>query len=221
MSERLDTPARAVAEGVQVLARAVVCALDSEAPLDVVTGTDDPVLLAAARVLGADVLAPSTLSGRASTESELALLTGAVRAFPPRSDSPASLWTHWGARVALGEAIPGMSEPDTCWLADEHWPRLTHQLAGLAMLAALPPSALTTVAQRRVEDLSRGFVRAVRRGDWPQAAGTGRWLAAVNGVPPSLGLDAGLEFVELMGAGDAQVALHVRVAQALRRRRFR
>jgi len=80
VDERLHTPTRGVAESVQELARTVVCALDDEAPLDVMTGTDDPVLSAAARVLGADVLAPSTLSGRDATESEVALLSGAVRA---------------------------------------------------------------------------------------------------------------------------------------------
>lgn len=219
MSERLNAPGRTVAESVQELARAAVLALDLEAPLDVPTDVDDPVLLAAARVLGADVLAPSTLTSRAATEPEVTLLAGAVRQFPPEPSSPASQWSHWGARVALGQARPGAGEPDAGWAVAQAWPRLTHQFAGVAMLAALPSSALTAVAVRRVEDLARGFVRAVRRADWPQAAGAGRWLAAVGGVPPSLGLDAGLDFVELMGADDARVALHVRVARILRRSR--
>lgn len=216
MSERLDTPAGAVAGTVQVLARAVVRALDGDVPLDVAVDADDPVLLAAARVLGADVLAPSTLAVRAATEAEVALLDGAVRAFPPDPGSPASQWTHWGARAALGQAHPGRDEPDVEWVAGEPWPRLTNQLAGVAMLAALPPTGLTAVVARRVEDAARGFVRAVRRRDWRQAAGAGRWLAAVGGVPPSLGLDAGLEFVDLMGTDDARVALHVRAARILR-----
>lgn len=213
VSERLDTPAGAVAENVQVLARAVVRALDGDMPLD--TAADDPVLLAAARVLGADVLAPSTLAVRAATDAEAALLDAAVRAFPPDPGSSASQWTHWGARVALGQARPGRDEPDMEWVTDETWPRFTSQLAGVAMLAALPPSTLTTVVARRVEDLARGFVRAVRRCDWRQAAGAGRWLAAVGDVPPSLGLDAGLEFVDMMGT-DARVALDVRAARILR-----
>ena len=221
MDERLHTPTRGVAESVQELARTVVCALDDEAPLDVMTGTDDPVLSAAARVLGADVLAPSTLSGRDATESEVALLSGAVRTFPPKTGSPASEWTHWGARVALGHVRPGAGEPGVAWVADEPWPRFAHQLAVVASLATVTPSTLTAVAARRVEDLARGFVRAVRRGDWPQAAGAGRWLAAVGGVPPSLGLDTGLEFVELMGADDARVVLNVRVARILRRSQAR
>lgn len=216
MGERLDTPAHAVTENVQELARALVAALDGATTLDVLGWADDPVWTAAARVLGADVLTPSTLLARAATEPEVALLAGAVREFPPNPGSPASQWTHWGARVALGQAHPGTAEPDVEWVAAQPWPRLTHQLAGVAMLAALAPSALTAVAVRRVEDLARGFVRAVRRGDWAQAAGVGRWLAAVGGVPPSLGLAAGLDFVELMGADDARVVLHVRVARILR-----
>ncbi|UVS78492.1 hypothetical protein [Actinokineospora sp. UTMC 2448] len=217
MGERLNAPGRAVADSVQELASAVVLALDAEASLDVQAGADDPVVLAAARVLGADVLAPSTLTSRSATEAEVALLDGALRRFPPNPGSPVSRWSHWGALVALGRARPGVGEPETGWLADQSWPGLTHQLAGVAMLAALAPSSLTALAERRVEDLARGFVRAVRRSDWPQAAGAGRWLAAVNGAPESLGLDAGLDFVELMGAGDARVALHIRVARILRR----
>jgi hypothetical protein len=40
-------------------------------------------------------------------------------------------------------------------------------------------------------------------------------------VPSSLGLDAGLEFVEMMGNADPRVALDVRVARILRRSRAR
>lgn len=221
MGEALETPAGSVAETVEALARSVVRALDGDGPLDVPAAPDDPVLLAAARVLGADVLAPSTLVLRAATASEVELLDGAVRAFPPDPASPVSQWTHWGARAALGQVPPGRNEPDAAWVADEDWPRLTYQLAGVAMLAPLGPSTLTAVAERRVEDLARGFVRAVRRRDWRQAAGAGRWLAAVGTIPPSLGLDAGLDFVGLMGADDARVALHVRVARILRGRAAR
>lgn len=63
--------------------------------------------------------------------------------------------------------------------------------------------------------MARGFVRAVRRRDWLQAAGAGRWLAVLDGVPDSLGLGAGLEFVEHMAGGDPRVVLHVRAAQLM------
>jgi hypothetical protein len=65
----------------------------------------------------------------------------------------------------------------------------------------------------RTEDLARGFVRAVRRRDWLQAAGLGRWLAVMPGTPASLGLDGGLAFVRRMSDGDARVALHLAAAQ--------
>ncbi|MER7082063.1 hypothetical protein, partial [Saccharopolyspora kobensis] len=185
-------------------------------------GASDPVWVAAGRVLGADLLAPSTLLGRPPSGSGVELLGEAVRAFPPAAGSVCSGWTHWGARAALQHAMGDHrrgagGEPEVNWVAARPWAQLAHELAQLAMLAGFPASALTAAVADRVEDVARGFVRAVRRRDWPQAAGVGRWLAAVAGVPDSLGLDAGVEFVGLMGAGDARVALHVRAAQILRR----
>ncbi|MCA1219782.1 hypothetical protein [Streptomyces sp. 8L] len=113
----------------------------------------------------------------------------------------------------------GGTEPATDWLDGAPWQTLGHQLAVLAALAVPGSgSGVARVAARRPLDVARGFVRAVRRRDWLQAAGTGRWLAVVDGVPDTLGLDAGLEFVAQMGAGDARVALHTHVAQALRAR---
>jgi hypothetical protein len=113
----------------------------------------------------------------------------------------------------------GADEPGTDWLDDAPWQTLGHQLAVLAALAVPGSrSGIARVAARRPVDVARGFVRAVRRRDWLQAAGTGRWLAVVDGAPSTLGLDAGLEFVSQMGAGDARVALHTHVARALRAR---
>lgn len=76
-------------------------------------------------------------------------------------------------------------------------------------------------AANRAVDLSRGFVRAVRRRDWLQAAGAGRWLAAIGGEPATLGLERGLDFVELMGGHDPRVTLHVRAARLLAEARAR
>jgi hypothetical protein len=72
-------------------------------------------------------------------------------------------------------------------------------------------------ARSRPVDVARGFVRAVRRRDWQQAAGAGRWLTLLDGVPDTLGLDGGLDFVELMGGSDPRVALQVAAARAMRR----
>jgi hypothetical protein len=72
------------------------------------------------------------------------------------------------------------------------------------------------IARRRTVDVARGFVRAVRRRGWLQAAATGRWLTLLDDVPDTLGLDAGLEFVALMGGDDPRVALHLRAARPVR-----
>ncbi|MGD9485002.1 hypothetical protein WDH52_17390 [Streptomyces sp. TRM70308] len=182
---------------------------------------DDPVLVAAARVLGADVLAPALLLGTPPDPDDVALATAARDAYPPGADATAvTAWSHWGLDAALrtltGDGLPGTA-PDAEWTADEPWPRLAFRLSQLASLA-LPgvDSALATAAAKRPVDLARGFVRAVRRRDWAQAAGLGRWLALVPGVPPSLGLPNGLAFVHhLGGASDARVGLHVRAARTL------
>ncbi|POX48101.1 hypothetical protein C3489_28100 [Streptomyces sp. Ru71] len=186
-------------------------------------GPADGVALAAVRVLGADVLLPHVLFRTAPDPHELAAVRTAVQAFPPRPDAaPAVAWSHWGMTRALHRVDPGSTgppdgEPVTGWLRDDSWQSLTHRLAVLAALAVPgEDSAVARGAQQRVVDLSRGFVRAVRRRNWRQAAGAGRWLALLRDVPDTLGLDAGLDFVELMGDGDACVALQVRAARLMR-----
>lgn len=212
-------------------------------------GEDQAVGVAAVRVLGADVLLPSTLFRRPPAELDVALVREAVRTFPPGNDASIStVWSHWAMEQALRRydqpdqpprtGLPG-AEPDASWITEVPWQQLTHQLAVLGALAV--PSTTATASQvtlavaRRPVDLARGFVRAVRRRDWLQAAGAGRWLAAVDGIEPmrdrvdstvhdseatgvpgTLGLDAGLEFVLRMGGTDPRVALHAHAAQLLR-----
>ncbi len=74
---------------------------------------------------------------------------------------------------------------------------------------------MLSAARRRPVDVARGFVRAVRRRDWQQAAGAGRWLTLLDGVPDTLGLEAGLDFVRLMGGGDPRVALQLEAARLM------
>ncbi|MGC0334496.1 hypothetical protein RKD23_007486 [Streptomyces sp. SAI-170] len=206
-------------------------------------GTANGVVLAAVRVLGADLLLPCVLFRTAPSEPERDAVQEAVRAFPPRPDAaPTVAWSHWGMVRALRRADAGFThtplpslddldspaspgppgppvEPDTGWLRDDSWQTLTHRLALLSALAVPgEDGAVARGAQQRVVDLSRGFVRAVRRRDWRQAAGAGRWLALLRDVPETLGLDAGLDFVELMGGDDACVALQVRAARLMRTR---
>lgn len=229
MTEQPGTASR-LTGAVQDLASEVVSVLRGGDHSGVVAGTgaaDGSKLgLAAVRVLGADVLLPSVLLGLRPHAADLAALRQAVAAYPPGRDaSPASRWSHWamtGTLLRLAgpdgpgpDTAPG-AEPGTDRLDDAPWQALTHRLALLASLAVPgADSALAQVARRRPVDVARGFVRAVRRRDWLQAAGAGRWLALLDGVPPTLGLGSGLDFVALMGGQDARVALHTQAARLL------
>jgi hypothetical protein len=180
-------------------------------------------LPSAVRVLGADYLLPNVLFNSRPDPAELALLRQAAETYPPRAGAaPTVVWSHWAMtralrRLAPGEAAGPAAEPAADWLDTADWQTLTHQLAVLAPLA-LPgeDSAVARAARRRPVDVARGFVRAVRRRDWNQAAAAARWLTLLDGVPDTLGLDTGLDFVELMGGGDPLVDLQVRAARHLR-----
>jgi hypothetical protein len=116
-----------------------------------------------------------------------------------------------------GTGGPAGAEPEAAWLDLAPWQTLTHQLSVLAALAVPGEDcAVARAARRRPVDVARGFVRAVRRRDWGQAAGAGRWLTLLDGVPATLGLEAGLDFVDLMGGSDPRVALQVRAARLMR-----
>jgi hypothetical protein len=192
---------------------------------DVPTGSHT---LPAVRVVGADLLLPQVLFGTPPDVAEIAVFRKAVEAFPPRADAaPTVWWSHWAMRRTLHrfEADPVGSPPNAPaqdpagadWLDGTSWQLLTHQLAVLAPLAVPGAEcAVAEAARRRPVDVARGFVRAVRRRDWQQAAGAGRWLTLLDGVPPELGLETGLDFVDLMGGGDPRVALQVQAARVMR-----
>ncbi|MFI7087361.1 hypothetical protein ACIBUR_27675 [Streptomyces anulatus] len=226
-----------LAGAVHDLATEVVLALRSGDHLATVCGAagideENRTGIAAARVIGADLLLPSVLYGRHPHPGDVAVLDRAVREFPPKPDAPAATaWSHWHMISTLqrvtppppGAAAPAAhAEPDAAWLEEAPWQAFTHQLSVLAPLAVpAAPSAVQRAAANRAVDLSRGFVRAVRRRDWLQAAGAGRWLAAIGGEPATLGLERGLDFVELMGGHDPRVTLHVRAARLLAEARAR
>ncbi|MFE0256358.1 hypothetical protein [Streptomyces sp. NPDC059010] len=189
--------------------------------------------LAAVRVLGADLLLPHVLFPTPPDPAALAVFRKAVEAFPPGADTPPTVkWSHWAMSRTLrrldtplpaAPGAPGASfedddaEPGADWLDTAGWQVLTHQLAVLAPLAVPGQEcAVARAARRRPVDVARGFVRAVRRRDWQQAAGAGRWLTLLDGVPDTLGLEAGLDFVELMGGNDTRVALQVQAARVMR-----
>lgn len=231
MMEGASTGAR-LAEAVQECAVSVVSVLRSghhSSVLEPAVGASrpDPVMVGAVRVLGADVLAPRAFLRCDSAATDLDIVRAA--AVGPAAGAPVSVtWMHWGLCAALDAADSGggsvgamTTEPDATWVQAVSWPVLTHRLAQVAALA-MPglDCALTAEASARVPDLARGFTRAVRRRDWLQAAGAGRWLAALGGVPTSLGLPEGLEFVEhLAAAGEARVRLHVQAARLLQEAR--
>jgi hypothetical protein len=189
-------------------------------------GAGEGVARAAVRVLGADTLLPSVLLRVPPDPAQLAVFKDAVAAHPPRDDAaPTVVWSHWAMTRALRRTEQPLTappadgpdaEPDARWLDGAGWQFLTHQLAVLAPLA-LPGEecAVTRVARGRPVDVARGFVRAVRRRDWQQAAGAGRWLTLLDGVPDTLGLEAGLDFVRLMGGSDPRVALQLEAARLM------
>lgn len=186
---------------------------------------DNPFAPAAVRVLGADVLAPYAMAHRPTAADTGDARTQTVRmalvGYPPTEGASAvSVWTYGGLAEAAHRFLPydggwpPVPQADAAWIATDPWPRLTHRVSQLAALAV--PGLADGLAERlaeRTDDLSRGFVRAVRRRDWLQAAGVGRWLARLPDVPPTLGLDAGLVFVGALGAADPRVDLHVAAAQ--------
>ncbi|MGW6024137.1 hypothetical protein [Streptomyces sp. NPDC055099] len=185
----------------------------------------DGLALAAVRVVGADAVLPGVLRRTPLEPDDLALFGQAVQAYPPPADaSPTSLWSHWAMRrtlAGLDASFDGApdhaTQPRAAWLEDAPWQVLTHQLAVLAPLAVPGTDCeVARVARTRSVDVARGFVRAVRRRDWLQAAGAGRWLVLLDGVPDTLGLEAGLEFVAHMGSTDPRVVLQVEAAQLLR-----
>ncbi|MFF6961520.1 hypothetical protein [Streptomyces sp. NPDC008317] len=188
----------------------------------------EAVASAAIRVLGADVLAPYALdrgpahdTGGAAGTADQALVRAALAAYPPGADaSEVSVWSYRGLAAAARAFLPADAdgrppEPPaaTQWAATDAWPRLAHRASQLASLS-LPglDTPLAGCLAERTDDLARGFVRAVRRRDWLQAAGIGRWLAGLPDVPDSLGLDSGLVFVRQMSGDDPRVALHITAA---------
>nr|WP_241777580.1 hypothetical protein [Streptomyces sp. CT34] len=184
----------------------------------------DPLAPAAVRVLGADALAPYALDHPVVPvgADDEAVVRQTLADYPPGADaSTVSAWSYRGLVEASHAYLPVGDQPwprppeaGADWIGTDTWPELAHRVSQLAALA-LPGLAVDLADQlaRRTDDLARGFVRAVRRRDWLQAAGVGRWLARLPDVPPTLGLDDGLAFVRQMGGDDPRVALHVVAAR--------
>ncbi|MYW27865.1 hypothetical protein GT040_00905, partial [Streptomyces sp. SID2119] len=139
-----------LAGAVHDLATEVVLALRSGDHLATVCGAagideENRTGIAAARVIGADLLLPSVLYGRHPHPGDVAVLDRAVREFPPKPDAPAATaWSHWHMistlqRMAQPPGTAGTTgsfeEPDAAWLEQAPWQSFTHQLSVLAPLA--------------------------------------------------------------------------------------
>ncbi|MFG2492502.1 hypothetical protein ACGFSD_15820 [Streptomyces caniferus] len=193
--------------------------------LSAVLRQSDALAPAAIRVLGADALAPYAMDHPGTPAvggDDAEVVRQALTAYPPGADaSEVSVWTYRGLVEASHAFLPGDArhwppppEAAAGWVDTDPWPKLSHRVSQLAALAlpGLAPGLAEQLAAR-TDDLARGFVRAVRRRDWLQAAGLGRWLARLPDVPQTLGLDSGLAFVRQMGSGDPRVTLHVVAAR--------
>ncbi|PBC80826.1 hypothetical protein SAMN05428945_4664 [Streptomyces sp. 2224.1] len=195
--------------------------------LSAVLRQSDALAPAALRVLGADALAPYAMDHPAHPAAPVGgddaeVVRQALSAYPPGTDaSDVSVWTYRGlveashAFLSAGaQHWPPPPEAAAGWVEADPWPKLAHRVSQLAALAlpGLAPGLAEQLAAR-TDDLARGFVRAVRRRDWLQAAGLGRWLSRLPDVPHTLGLDSGLAFVRHMGGDDPRVTLHIVAAQ--------
>ncbi|RAJ40003.1 hypothetical protein K353_03491 [Kitasatospora sp. SolWspMP-SS2h] len=233
-----ETPLRdEYAAAVEQLARRTLDALRDGAPVAALpeppgpeeTGSEETAsrpLLAAVRVLGADLFAPRLLAGAEPDGPTAALLARALRTFPaPAAPSPEAArvveWQDWAvgrflARTPYGEAapvppvLPGPEEAG--WQA---WSVRMSQLSGLA----LPGLDGPVHAQARAHslDLARGTVRSLLRHDLTTAARLVRWLSwtGAEGLPPRLEVEPVLDRIRLAGDGSARTGLGLAVARRL------
>jgi hypothetical protein len=167
---------------------------------------------------GADASDVSVWSYRGLVEASRAFLPGSfgTGGYGTGGYGAAGDGGDGGGGAGGQDGRPAEPQAGTGWPYSDPWPKLAHRASQLGALSlpGLAP-ALADGLAARTEDLARGFVRAVRRRDWLQAAGIGRWLARVPDVPDTLGLDTGLVYVLRMSGGDPRVALHAAVARRL------
>ncbi|MBD0672811.1 hypothetical protein [Streptomyces sp. CBMA156] len=204
---------------------------DAAALADPDTAVPRP-LLAAVRVLGADLLAPQLLAGTEPDDPTAALLAESRRAFPaPAATAEGALviaWQDWAAdrvlaRTPYGGASPtspSAAPPSPAPLpgpADLGWQSWSVRMAQLSALA-LPglDGPVHDAARADTLDLARGTVRSVLRQDFTTAARLARWLAwaGAEGRPPRIEVEPVLDRIRLIGAG-ARTRLDLAIAERL------
>ncbi|GLW71467.1 hypothetical protein Kpho02_37660 [Kitasatospora phosalacinea] len=226
-----ETPLRdEYAAAVERVARLTLDALRDGSPAAALAeqpaATAPRPLLAAVRVLGADLFAPRLLAGAGPDGPTAALLAEARRVLPaplaPSEEAARVLgWQDWAvghllARTPYGGAVPppaALPGPEEVgWRA---WSVRMAQLSGLALPGLDGP--VHEGARRHVLGLARGTVRSLLRHDLTTAARLARWLAwtEAEGLPPRLELGPVLDRIRLAGDGSARTGLDLAVAGRL------
>ncbi|GAB7187889.1 hypothetical protein ATKI12_7720 [Kitasatospora sp. Ki12] len=183
-------------------------------------------LLAAVRLLGADLFAPQLLGGAEPDGPAAALLAEARHTFPtpaaPSEQAALAIgWQDWAAgqllaRTPYGEAVPQPAPlPDPEALGWQAWSVRMAQLSVLALPGLDGP--VHEAARTHTLALARGTVRSMLRRDLTTAARLARWLAwaGAEGLPPRLEVEPVLDRIRLAGDGSARTGLELAVARLL------
>ncbi|MFD5461262.1 hypothetical protein ACFWIQ_00350 [Kitasatospora sp. NPDC127059] len=187
-------------------------------------------LLAAVRVLGADLFAPQLISGAEPDTATAALLAEARRALPapaPASEGAAVVigWQDWAAdrllsRTPFGDGTPASARPPTPPPDRERlgWRLWSARMAQLSVLA-LPglDGPLHDTVRAGTLDLARGTVRAVLRRDATTSVRLARWLAwaHADGRPLRLEIEPVLDRIDQVNDGTDRSGLELAIARAL------
>ncbi|MEE1930772.1 hypothetical protein V1J52_21700 [Streptomyces sp. TRM 70351] len=220
MTETGGAPAlRSGRAAVEELAERVGAALAEGGTHPVSGGTQaragqDPSALAAVRVLGPDLFAPTALAGAPPHPADRAVAEEALRIFPAPSDALHAVWRDTAVHRLCGRRVPSPASP---LREEDTWRQYSAHLAAAAPLA-LPglDTPFTASAAGRAPDVARGTVRAMLRGDHPTAARLARWLALTGPGRnvPALDLCALLDHIDLHTPG-ARTAVDTAIARRL------
>ncbi len=185
---------------------------------------DIKAALAAVRVLGPDVFAPTLFSGARCDPTDAEVVAEAFRVFPPEPDAaPETAWRDWAtasllARLGDTVLVEAPDAPANGFWRETRWRQWSVHMAQLSPMA-LPEldSAVHDDAFWGVRALSRGVVRAILRGDYPTAARLARWLAWAcgRGLRPALDVVPMLRHIELHDGSGARTRLQIGIAYRL------
>ncbi|MFE4394121.1 MULTISPECIES: hypothetical protein [Streptomycetaceae] len=183
-------------------------------------------LLAAVRVLGADLFAPQLLTGAQPDDTTAALLAEARTAFPAPTPSSAEAalvigWQDWAAGGLLAHTPYGAAVQTPAPLSDpeavgwQAWSKRMAQLSSLALPTLDGP--VHDAARANTLHLARGAVRSMLRRDPTTAVRLARWLswARADGRPLRLEIEPVLDRIRLAGDGTSRSVLELTIAQRM------